>query len=45
MAVERGSPSTPTREETIKRRPYERSGVSEFLLLSPSFDGVVDESQ
>src|SRR5688572_359485 len=35
IVVEIGSPSTRKRDETIKRRLYERSGVSEYWVVDP----------
>jgi Uma2 family endonuclease len=40
LAVEIGSPSTRQRDETIKRRLYERSGVSEYWVVDPELDVV-----
>jgi Uma2 family endonuclease len=40
LVVEIGSPSTRTRDETIKRRLYERSGVSEYWVVDPELDVV-----
>ena len=40
IAVEIGSPSTRKRDETIKRRLYERSGVSEYWVVDPDLDVV-----
>ena len=35
-----GSPSTRQRDETIKRRLYERMGVSEYWFVDPELDVV-----
>src|SRR5688572_2361398 len=40
LVVEVGSPSTRKRDETIKRRLYERSGVSEYWVVDPDLDVV-----
>jgi Uma2 family endonuclease len=40
IVVEIGSPSTRKRDETIKRRLYERSGVSEYWVVDPELDVV-----
>ena len=40
IVVEIGSPGTRKRDETIKRRLYERSGVSEYWVLDPDLDVV-----
>jgi Uma2 family endonuclease len=40
VVVEIGSPSTRKRDETIKRRLYERSGVSEYWIVDPDLDVV-----
>jgi Uma2 family endonuclease len=40
VVVEIGSPSTRKRDETIKRRLYERSGVSEYWVADPDRDVV-----
>jgi Uma2 family endonuclease len=40
LVVEIGSPSTRKRDETIKKRLYERSGVSEYWFVNPELDVV-----
>ena len=40
LVVEIGSPSTRKRDETIKRRLYERSGVTEYWVIDPDVDIV-----
>jgi Uma2 family endonuclease len=40
LVVEIGSPGTRKRDETIKRRLYERSGVSEYWVVDPDVDVV-----
>ena len=40
LVVEIGSPGTRKRDETIKRRLYERSGVSEYWVVDPDLDVV-----
>jgi Uma2 family endonuclease len=40
IVVEIGSPSTRKRDETIKRRLYERSGVSEYWVVDEDVDVV-----
>jgi Uma2 family endonuclease len=40
IVVEIGSPGTRQRDETLKRRLYERSGVSEYWVLDPDLDVV-----
>ena len=40
LVVEIGSPSTRRRDETIKRRLYERSGVKEYWIVDPDVDVV-----
>jgi Uma2 family endonuclease len=38
LVVEIGSPGTRKRDETIKRRLYERSGVTEYWVVDPETD-------
>lgn len=38
IVVEIGSPGTRKRDETIKRRLYERSGVTEYWVVDPDVD-------
>jgi Uma2 family endonuclease len=40
LVVEIGSPGTRRRDETIKRRLYERAGVSEYWTVDPELDLV-----
>ena len=40
LVIEIGSPSTRKRDETIKRRLYERSGVTEYWVVDPELDVV-----
>jgi Uma2 family endonuclease len=40
LIVEIGSPSTRQRDETIKRRLYERSAVVEYWVVDPDLDVV-----
>jgi Uma2 family endonuclease len=40
IVIEIGSPGTRKRDETIKRRLYERSGVSEYWVVDPELDVV-----
>ena len=40
LVIEVGSPSTRKRDQTIKRRLYERSGVTEDWVVDPELDVV-----
>ena len=40
VVIEVGSPGTRKRDETIKRRLYERSDVSEYWIVDPDLDVV-----
>jgi Uma2 family endonuclease len=40
LVIEIGSRSTRKRDETIKRRLYERSGVSEYWIVDPDIDVI-----
>jgi len=40
IVIEIGSPGTRKRDETIKRRLYERSGVTEYWVVDPELDVV-----
>jgi Uma2 family endonuclease len=40
LVVEIGSPSTRQRDETIKRRLYERFGVQEYWVVDPDLDEI-----
>ena len=40
LVVEIGSPSTRKRDETLKRRLYEREGVNEYWFVDPEVDVV-----
>lgn len=40
IVIEIGSPSTRKRDETIKRRLYERAGVTEYWVVDPELDVV-----
>src|SRR5262245_20588463 len=40
LVIEIGSPSTRQRDETIKRRLYERSSVLEYWIIDPDIDVV-----
>ena len=38
--IEVGSPGTRRRDETIKRRLYERAGVSEYWIVDPELEVI-----
>ncbi|HKY19632.1 MAG TPA: Uma2 family endonuclease [Vicinamibacterales bacterium] len=40
LTVEVGSPSTRRRDETIKKRIYERFGVQEYWIVDPDIDSI-----
>ena len=40
IVIEIGSPGTRKRDETIKRRLYERSGVQEYWVIDPDLDVI-----
>jgi Uma2 family endonuclease len=40
LVIEIGSPSTRKRDETIKRRLYEREGASEYWVVDPDLDVI-----
>ena len=40
LIIEIGSPSTRQRDETIKRRLYERTAVTEYWVVDPDLDVV-----
>ena len=40
LVVEIGSPATRKRDETIKRRLYERFGVSEYWVIDPELESI-----
>ena len=40
IVIEIGPPGTRKRDETIKRRLYERSGVSEYWVVDPDLDAI-----
>ena len=40
MGIEIAAKSTRKRDETIKRRLYERDGVSEYRVVDPEIDAI-----
>jgi Uma2 family endonuclease len=40
LVIEIGSPGTRKRDETVKRRLYERTGVSEYWVVDPEIDTI-----
>ncbi len=40
LVIEIGAPSTRKRDETLKRRLYEQSGVSEYWVIDPELDAI-----
>jgi len=40
LVIEIGSPGTRRRDETIKRRLYERFGVTEYWIVDPDIDAI-----
>lgn len=40
IIIEISSPGTRKRDETIKRRLYERSGVDEYWVVDPDLDAI-----
>ncbi|MDQ3347270.1 MAG: Uma2 family endonuclease [Acidobacteriota bacterium] len=40
LVIEIGSPGTRKRDETIKRRLYERMGVTEYWVVDPDLDAI-----
>ncbi|HEU4689656.1 MAG TPA: Uma2 family endonuclease [Vicinamibacterales bacterium] len=40
LVIEIGSPGTRKRDETVKRRLYERTGVSEYWVIDPELDVI-----
>ena len=40
LVIEIGSPSTRKRDETLKRRLYERTGVDEYRVVDPDVDAI-----
>ena len=40
LVIEIGSPGTRKRDETIKRRLYERTGVEEYWVVDPEIDTI-----
>jgi Uma2 family endonuclease len=41
LVIEIGSPGTRKRDETVKRRLYERTGVTEYWIVDPDRDTVL----
>lgn len=40
LVIEIGSPGTRKKDETVKRRLYERTGVSEYWVVDPEIDTI-----
>ena len=40
LVIEIGSPGTRKRDETLKRRLYERTGVTEYWIVDPDVDVI-----
>jgi Uma2 family endonuclease len=40
LVIEIGSPGTRKRDETVKRRLYERTGVLEYWIVDPEIDTI-----
>ncbi len=40
LVVEIGSPGTRRRDDTLKRRLYERTGVDEYWVVDPTADVI-----
>jgi Uma2 family endonuclease len=40
LVIEIGSPGTRKRDETLKRRLYERTGVTEYWVVDPDLDAI-----
>jgi Uma2 family endonuclease len=40
LVIEIGSPGTRKRDETVKRRLYERTGVSQYWVVDPDLDTI-----
>jgi Uma2 family endonuclease len=40
LVIEIGSPGTRRRDETLKRRLYERTGVTEYWIVDPDLDAI-----
>lgn len=45
LVVEIGSPSTRQRDETIKRKLYERFGVEEYWVIDPDIETIAVHRQ